>query len=146
MNAQFIIFEVRDRGRRGKAVWRGEVSTDKWGPGNAIETFVREKHPPAGTYLVAGDQGTYGSGGDPAVFSTYEVRYPDFCIEGTRAGGWQPYGDQSHLMPIAEHDVLHEAAKVYVREFDHLVGDGQYPERTELKALLKAQDAEVAPR
>lgn len=105
--AEFIIYRISDDAARprvehlsGREVGRVTVSTHKWGPGNAIEKFVREDHPPEGVYLVAGDQDSstnnnpaYASG--PSRFNTYEVRYPQYVIEGTRSGGWQLYGNQA---------------------------------------------------
>lgn len=78
--AEFIVYTVRDGGS-AREVWRGEVSTEKWGPRNAFEKFVHEKRPPAGKYMVSGDQGNYGNPNTgPSVISTYELRYPDFAI------------------------------------------------------------------
>lgn len=99
--AEFVIHDITDSETRnlrlsdrphGHEVARLVVSTNKWGPGNAIEKFVREQHPPEGFYLVTGDQGSYGSNIGPAVFNIYEVRYPSYTITGTRAGGIQLYG------------------------------------------------------
>lgn len=93
---EFVIHKVQGgRGiadARGHEVGRVVVSTYKWGPGNAIEKFVRESQPDPGFYLVTGDQGSYGNPRiGPGVFSVYEVRYPDFTITGTRSGGVQIY-------------------------------------------------------
>lgn len=97
-SAEFIIHKVfNDNLRQGHEVGRVTVSTNKWGPSNAIEKFVRENRPPAGKYLVTGDQGTYGNPDTgPGVFSLYTVAYPDFTIEGTRAGGVQIYGQRNN--------------------------------------------------
>lgn len=48
--AEFVIHKVFDRRPRlqGHEVARVTVSTNKWGPANAIEKFVRENKPPAG--------------------------------------------------------------------------------------------------
>lgn len=105
--AEFIIYRVSDESGRqrveklsGREVGRVTVSTHKWGPSNAIQKYVRENHPPEGVYLVAGDQDqatqdnpAYANG--PGRFNTYEVRYPQYAIEGTGAGGWQLYGNQA---------------------------------------------------
>lgn len=94
--AEYVVFKVYDSERQGSEVWRGEASTYKWGPGNAIERFVHEERPPAGKYLVVGP----GTPRNQQVFSIYTVAYPAFTIDGTRSGGLQPYGTSTD--PTAE--------------------------------------------
>lgn len=45
-------------------------------------------------------------------------------------------------VPLSVAEKLATAARVYFREFDHLIGDGDYPERRALREALAAYPRE----
>lgn len=66
-------------------------------------------------------------------------------VEHIHPGGIRHRARWTEVVRRDDYDALLKAARVYVREFDHLIGDEKYPERTALRELLDRLDPRAKP-